>query len=91
MSDRQTKRTRPLNLPLAWLITILISAAVFYGSMKAGVAGDCKPGEQDGQCGLSSFVGLFDGAIAAGVILLAMAVFTVILVFRRRRQRLNLQ
>lgn len=80
-------KVRRLNLPVAWLVTALVSVAVVIGVYLAGKAGDCKLAEIDGQCGLSTFVG-FVGDVGSGlVIFLGMGMFFLVVALKRRRAR----
>jgi hypothetical protein len=72
------------DLWIKWLVSISIGLAVAWASYTAGVHGDCTPHEVDGQCGLSSFVGLVDGVIAGMVIVIAMTIYLLIVAHRRR-------
>ena len=74
-----------LKLAVAWLITLLVSVAVTAVGIVWGKAVDCKPGEIDGQCGLSTFLGLLYGAGGGMAILLGMTVYLLIVAFRWRR------
>ena len=58
----ETMKARRLNLPVAWLITSVLSIAIAVGGYANEKAEDCKPGQIDGQCRLSTFVGLLYGA-----------------------------
>lgn len=78
-------KARRLNLPLAWLITLLVSVAVAIGGYAWGKSVDCKPGQSDGQCGLGTFVGVLYGAGAGLAILLGVTVYLLIVACRRRR------
>jgi len=57
-------------------LLIVLGLALFIQlvSYGCGRAIDCKPGQQDGQCGLGSFMGMFVGFIGAcGVLLFGTA------------------
>jgi hypothetical protein len=79
MKDRQ------LNLPLAWLATVIVSLLVTFGLYLYGVKGDCKPHEIDGQCGMSSFFGLLYGILAGAVIFVTISLYLLVLGIKRRR------
>jgi hypothetical protein len=66
------------------LVTLTASITIFALSVKNGQAGDCKQNQSDGQCGLSSFVGFFDGVIGAGVVLLGGGTYIVVVLVRKR-------
>ena len=78
-------KARRLNLPLAWLSTLLVSVAVAAVGVVWGKSADCKPGQIDGQCGLSTFLGLLYGASAGLAILFGITVYLLIVAYRRRR------
>jgi hypothetical protein len=78
-------KARRLNLPVAWLITSLLSVAIAVGGYAWGKTLDCKPGQIDGQCGLGTFVGLLYGAGAGLAIFLSMTVYFLVVAYRRRR------
>jgi hypothetical protein len=53
------------------ILTVVVIASLFVvGGLISGKAGDCSVGQSDGQCGLSTFVGLINGLVAGGVVLL---------------------
>ena len=65
------------KIPTVWLIAILMafcSPAIGYLS---GKAGDCQPGQIDGQCGLSTFVGIVYGVLGSLVILACASAYTL--------------
>ena len=72
------------------LITVAASTAVFVFFLNSGKASDCKPNQSDGQCGLGTFIGIFDGVLGAGVILLAGCIYVVVLLLRKRSQAKSL-
>jgi hypothetical protein len=76
-------KPRPLNLFLAWLITLALSVAVAIWGYVLGRFVDCKPGQSDGQCGLSTFLGFYSGVLAGVAILLCVTVYLIV-VYRRR-------
>jgi hypothetical protein len=73
-----------MNLPLAWLATIIVSIAIGRGIYINGVNGDCKPHEIDGQCGMSSFAGLIEGVLVGLAFFALVAVFLSVLVSGKR-------
>jgi hypothetical protein len=73
-----------LNLPVAWLITSMLSAIIAVGGYAWGKAGDCTPQQVDGQCGLSTFVGLVCGVGTGLVIFLISTVSFLVIAYRRR-------
>ena len=73
------------NLPLVWLTAILIAFFSLVIGDRIGKAGDCSPGQMDGQCGLSTFVGLVYGAVGGLAILGCAVVYTVVCNYRHRK------
>jgi len=78
---------RKLNLPVAWSVTALVSVAVGCGIYLAGKAGDCRPGEIDGQCGMGKYLGLAGGVGAGIVIFVGMGFHFLVVALKRRRAR----
>ncbi|NYF81351.1 hypothetical protein [Granulicella arctica] len=66
------------------LFLIALSIAAFAPFLYMGIATDCKPGQNDGQCGLSTFVGFINGAGAAAAILFCGGIYLVILQIKKR-------
>jgi len=56
--------------------------ATFYYQRKAE---DCRPGQSDGQCGLSTFLGLLYGAVAASIILIGGGILIAVRIYIARR------
>jgi hypothetical protein len=54
---------------------IWFSVAVAYGFHISGKSSDCKPHEQDGQCGLSTFVATGYGIVCAVVIVFGVGIY----------------
>ena len=73
------------NLTLAWLFTLVLSVVIAVLSYYSGRASDCKPGQIDGQCGLSTFLGLVYGIGAGLTILVVVTVCLLVVAYRRRR------
>lgn len=71
------------------LSTALLASLSLIAGYGCGRAIDCSPGQQDGQCGLGTFVGILTGAIAGAVILLAGCSIAIWKLFTRRRLRLR--
>ena len=44
-----------------------ISSLMLFAGIAWGCSKDCSPGQQDGQCGLATFVGLLNGLAAGGL------------------------
>jgi hypothetical protein len=78
---------RVRNFPSQFGIVMALSLIVFLGGYGCGKVIDCAPGQQDGQCGLGTFVGLFAGAIAGGCVFVLGAVLSVVDFYVRQRQR----
>jgi hypothetical protein len=72
------------------LVIVAVSITILVLSVESGKAGDCKPNERDGQCGLSTFVGFVDGAIGAGVVLLGGCTYIVVILVRKRLETKSL-
>jgi hypothetical protein len=72
------------------LVAVAVSITIFILSAKSGKAGDCKPNEIDGQCGLSTFVGFIEGVIGAGVVLLGGGTYIVVILVRKRLEAKSL-
>jgi hypothetical protein len=77
-------KSHRLNLPVAWLITSMLSIAIAVGGYAWGKAVDCKPGQIDGQCGLGTFLGLLYGVGAGLAIFLITTVYFLVVAYRRR-------
>jgi hypothetical protein len=56
--SRWPMKTDRLDLKALWPITSTVSVTTAVGGYALGKAVDCKPGQIDGQCGLSTFIGL---------------------------------
>jgi hypothetical protein len=61
----------------------LIAAVIFFCCYSSGRAGDCKPHEIDGQCGLSTFAGLLFGLGGAAVIVFVSVIAILVAAYRR--------
>jgi len=72
-----------------WLVAIALSLVTGIAFCAWGKAGDCHPGEVDGQCGLSTFMGFMYGVAAALVILMGALLRTFFIVYERKRARLK--
>jgi hypothetical protein len=79
----------PLWLRL--LIVLLTAALAQFAGYGCGRAIDCSPGQQDGQCGLGTGMGMLMGAFGAALILIVGLIGTLgeWLWRRRREQRLR--
>jgi hypothetical protein len=73
------------NLALVWLFTLVVSVGIAVLSYQSGKASDCKPGQVDGQCGLSTFLGLVYGVGAGLAILVVVTICLMVVAYRRRR------
>ena len=77
-----TKRTS--NVLWFWVTSILISFTLPVVGYKIGKAGDCSPGQIDGQCGLSTFVWFAYGVIGAVVIAVCCTAYLIIALLKQR-------
>ena len=82
------KKRRYLSLALIWISSILISLVLPLIGSRIGKAGDCKPGEVDGQCGLGTFVGFAYGACGGVVIAACVTVYVAFALYQIRKRRL---
>jgi hypothetical protein len=57
------------SLLVCVFLLLAISVASFFPYYPEGIRGDCRPGEIDGQCGMSSFYGAVDGVLVSVVVL----------------------
>jgi hypothetical protein len=73
------------KLTVVWFLSLIVSVAVAFLSYQSGKASDCKPGQVDGQCGLSTFLGLVYGVGAGLAILLVVTVCLLVIAHRLRR------
>ena len=69
------------------LVVFVVSIVPVAVGLKSGMAGDCSPGQRDGQCGLGTFVGLLDG-LGIGALILICGVIAVILQWYRAKKRI---
>jgi hypothetical protein len=74
-----------VRLLLVWMVSILIAFLLLAIGYRAGKAGDCRPGQNDGQCGLSTIDGTLKGAGGGIVILVCATVYTVVCIYRRAK------
>jgi len=74
-----------VRLLLVWMTSILIACLLLAIGYRVGKAGDCRPGQIDGQCGLSTLDGLLKGAGGGIVILVCATVYTGICIYRRAK------
>lgn len=72
------------RLIVIWVVAAGIALFVADRFYAAGKAADCRPEQIDGQCGLSTFVGLLYGCFAGGAIIIAATVYVAISAYRRR-------
>jgi hypothetical protein len=77
-------KTDRLDLKALWLITSTVSVTTAVGRYAWGKAVDCKPGQIDGQCGLSTFIGLLYGVGTGLALFLISTVCCLIIAYRRR-------
>lgn len=67
-----------------WVLSVALSVGVGFGIYENGKAGDCKPHEVDGQCGMSTFVGAIVGIGAGSVIFLVSSGYIAYCAFASR-------
>jgi hypothetical protein len=79
-------RWRRSALWLQLLVILAMSIGILFAGYGCGRAIDCSPGQQDGQCGLGTFMGIVNGVGFGGVFLLVASSLTVTDWFRKRRQ-----
>jgi hypothetical protein len=70
-----TRAKRPLLIKL--LLIFALSVLIAFGGYGCGRLIDCSPGQQDGQCGLGTFAGLYVG-VAGGIAVLCVGWLIVI-------------
>ena len=80
-----TTGNRRIDLLVVWVLSLLVSLLVGIAFYSSGKASDCKTGQIDGQCGLSTFLGSLYGA-SAGLLILSIATACVLIVAYRRRR-----
>jgi hypothetical protein len=71
------------SVKLQFGLAVLVASVFFFAAWFSGKAGDCKPHEVDGQCGLSTFAGLLFGVIGAMVIVVVSSIAIGIAAWRR--------
>jgi hypothetical protein len=67
------------------MLSAALSLLVGYGIYADGKASDCKPHEVDGQCGLSTFVGLITGIGVGAVLLLVASGYVLYRAYKNRK------
>lgn len=77
-------KARRVNLFIVWLIAAAVAVVIADRFYAAGKASDCRPGQIDGQCGLSTFLGAIYGG-AAGLAILGTTIVCVAVIAYRRR------
>jgi hypothetical protein len=77
-------KLRQMRLMTAWLLTTLLSIVVALIFYVGGRLGDCGAREVDGQCGMSSWVGLWFGIFAGSIIFITMTSYFLVVAHRRR-------
>ena len=76
-------KARRTNLLLGWLTATALSVAVAIGFYARGKASDCTPHQIDGQCGMSTAMGMVEGLLVGGAIFLIATIFFAIAAARR--------
>lgn len=77
---------RPRTLLRVWLITLAISCLMPVAGDLLGKAGDCKPDQVDGQCGMSTFIMLQYGVVIGLLIMITVTVYVILATLRYRKQ-----
>lgn len=77
-------KVRRVNLFVIWLVAAAIAIVITDRFYAAGKAADCKPGQIDGQCGLSTFLGFIYGGAAGLAVLGVTTVCIAVIAYRRR-------
>lgn len=75
------------KLIAGWIGIVVCSVLVALAFVASGRLADCKPGQIDGQCGLSTFLGMLYGAAAGFAILTIGTALILWKVLARRRAR----
>ncbi len=68
-------------------IALVVAICFFLVLAVWGRAGDCKPQERDGQCGLSSFIGVVFGGAGALTIVAGTLIWMLVASYRARSSR----
>jgi hypothetical protein len=84
MGMQKPKRQFADNVGLQFLIVILVAGGFFLVCWLSGSASDCSGTQADGQCGLSSFLGLLYGVMGALAIIVVSSFVIAIVQWRRR-------
>jgi hypothetical protein len=58
-----------------------ISIAAFFSFYLEGVRGDCRPEQIDGQCGLSTFLGIYGAATSVAILIVGGIVLAIVHMF----------
>jgi hypothetical protein len=74
-----------LALFLRWLIVNLVGASIGFAIYLKMKAEDCRPGQIDGQCGLSTFTGFVFGAGVVLATLLGSTIWALLVEYRQRK------
>ena len=80
-------RRHASNLLLLWILSCVLSLGIGYGIFASGKAGDCKPHEVDGQCGMSTFTGLIGGLGIGSMLFLVASACILYSAYKRRKER----
>jgi hypothetical protein len=66
-------------------LLLLISIASFFPFYLEGIRGDCRPDQIDGQCGLSTFLGMLYGGGTSIAILIVGGIALAIVHVQKRK------
>jgi hypothetical protein len=69
------------------LAVFVVSIVPVVVGLKSGIAGDCSLGQRDGQCGLSTFVGLLN-RLGIGALVLVCGAIAATLQWHRAKKRM---
>lgn len=72
-----------------WLWTSIASLAMAIALWRSGASADCKPGQIDGQCGLSTFIGILYGFLLVIAVNVVMGIVALVLTFWWNRHPVN--
>jgi hypothetical protein len=74
------------NLQLYVFLLLAISIASFFPFFLEGVAADCRPNQIDGQCGLSTFLGVLYGGGTSILLLIVGGIVLTLVHFRKKNK-----
>jgi hypothetical protein len=83
--DKQLNPEKRRVLLRIWLTGLSVSLLMPVAGYSLGRAGDCKPGQIDGQCGMSTFFMLIFGIFTGLLILVAVTAYVTLNANRHRK------